>query len=133
MFTLDLRSRKAIYEQIMDNLRDLILAGVLPPEAKLPSVRELAESLTINPNTVQKAYRELENLGYVYSASGLGTFVSEPEHRAADTRLRADAERALRRAALELRRAGAHRGEIMAILGEVLSGGEESERGEKDD
>ncbi|MDR1588707.1 MAG: GntR family transcriptional regulator [Oscillospiraceae bacterium] len=127
MFTLDLRSRKAIYEQTADNLRDLILTGVLPPGAKLPSVRELAESLTINPNTAQKAYRELENRGYVYSTPGLGTFVSPPEQRAPDTRLRAGAEAALRRAVLELRRAGVGTDEIRALFNEIneTSGGEQ--------
>ncbi|MDR2615073.1 MAG: GntR family transcriptional regulator [Oscillospiraceae bacterium] len=122
MFTLDLRSRKAIYEQVTDNLRDLMLADVLPPGSKLPSVRELAESLTINPNTVQKAYRELENRGYVYSTPGLGTFVSTPEQRAPDPRLRAEAEAALRRAVPELRRAGVGAEEIRAIFEEVLKG-----------
>jgi GntR family transcriptional regulator len=118
-----LRSRRAIYEQITDNLRDLMLSGVLRPGEKLPSVRELAESLTVNPNTVQKAYRDLENRGYVYSTSGLGTFVSEPSARARDDKLRAQAEQSMRRAVLELRRAGVSGDEIRAILDEICEGG----------
>jgi GntR family transcriptional regulator len=120
MFTLDLRSRKAIYEQVTDNMRDLMLAGVLTAGEKLPSVRELAESLTVNPNTVQKAYRELETRGYVYSTPGLGTFVSGPDTRAPDPRARDDASGALRRAVLDLRRAGADDGEIRAIFDGIL-------------
>ncbi|MEG0830103.1 MAG: GntR family transcriptional regulator [Anaerovoracaceae bacterium] len=77
MFQLDLKSRKSIYEQIVDRLKELVISQILKPEDKLPSVRELSRKLTVNPNTVQKAYRELERQGYVYTASGLGTFVCE--------------------------------------------------------
>lgn len=78
MFQLDLKSRKSIYEQVVDNMKELIIAGVLPPNEKLPSVRELSKMLTVNPNTVQKAYRELEHQSFIYTVAGLGTFVSEP-------------------------------------------------------
>ena len=78
MFQLDLKSRKSIYEQIVDNVKELIIMGVLKTEDKIPSVRELSKTLTVNPNTIQKAYRELENQGYLYTVSGLGTFISSP-------------------------------------------------------
>ncbi|QHI73197.1 GntR family transcriptional regulator [Aminipila terrae] len=78
MFQLDLKSRKTIYEQVVDNLKELIIAEVLKPEEKLPSVRELSKVLTVNPNTIQKAYRELEYQGYIYTVTGLGTFVAAP-------------------------------------------------------
>ncbi len=78
MFQLDLKSRKSIYEQVVDNMKRLIVTGVLSADEKLPSVRELSKILTVNPNTVQKAYRELENQGFVYTVSGLGTFVATP-------------------------------------------------------
>lgn len=84
MFQLDLKSRKSIYEQVVDNTKELIVAGVLPPNEKLPSVRELSKTLTVNPNTVQKAYRELEHQGFVYSVSGLGTFVTDPKESRID-------------------------------------------------
>ncbi|MDD2294831.1 MAG: GntR family transcriptional regulator [Eubacteriales bacterium] len=80
MFQLDLKSRKSIYEQIVDNCKELIVAGVLTPNDKLPSVRELSATLTVNPNTIQKAYRELEQTGWIYTVSGLGCFVSESRH-----------------------------------------------------
>jgi len=79
MFQLDLTSHKSIYEQVIDKFKELIMTGVLPKDAKLPSVRELSKDLTINPNTVQKAYRELEREGFVYSAAGRGTFVADKE------------------------------------------------------
>ncbi|MDD4565681.1 MAG: GntR family transcriptional regulator [Eubacteriales bacterium] len=76
MFQIDLKSRKSIYEQIVDNVKELIMTGMLNAEDRLPSVRELSKTLTVNPNTIQKAYRELEYQGYLYTVAGLGTFVA---------------------------------------------------------
>lgn len=76
MFELDLRSRKPIYEQLVNKLKDLIINEVLKPDEQLPSVRQLAQELTINPNTIQKAYRELELQGFIYSQKGKGSFVN---------------------------------------------------------
>lgn len=76
MFRLDERSHKAMYEQVMDNLKELIMTNVMNENDKVPSVRELSEQLMINPNTVQKAYKELEREGYIYTVSGKGSFVS---------------------------------------------------------
>jgi GntR family transcriptional regulator len=76
MLELDLRSRKPIYEQLVSKLKELILNGVLKADEQLPSVRTLATELTINPNTIQKAYRELENQGFIYSVKGKGSFVN---------------------------------------------------------
>ena len=77
MFQLDLKSRKSIYEQVMDNFKEYIMTGKLASGEKLPSVRELSKTITVNPNTVQKAYRELERQGYIYTTTGVGTFVSD--------------------------------------------------------
>jgi GntR family transcriptional regulator len=80
MFELDLRSRKPIYEQLVDKLKQLIISEVLKADEQLPSVRSLAGDLAINPNTIQKAYRELENQGYIYSVKGRGSFVNPAAH-----------------------------------------------------
>ena len=77
MIVIDSRDKRAIYEQVVDRLSDLMLIGVLAPGDKLPSVRSLAVDLSINPNTIQKAYIELERQGYVYSVKGVGSFVAE--------------------------------------------------------
>ena len=77
MIVIDSRDKRAIYEQVVDRLSDLMLVGVLEPGDKLPSVRSLAVDLSINPNTIQKAYIELERLGYVYSVKGVGSFVAD--------------------------------------------------------
>ena len=77
MIQINFRDARPIYEQVRDGFRQLILTGVLPADSKMPSVRELASQLTINPNTIQRAYRELETEGYIVSVPGRGSFVRE--------------------------------------------------------
>ena len=71
---LNHRDSRPIYEQIADGMRRMILSGVYQPDEKLPSVRDLAASMAINPNTIARAYRELEAEGYIYTVSGRGAF-----------------------------------------------------------
>ncbi len=83
MIQIDYRSQKAIYEQVRDELKKLIMKGILKENEQIPSVREIAGMLAINPNTIQRAYRELEGEGFIYSVKGKGNFVSprkEAEH-----------------------------------------------------
>ena len=75
MFTLDYRDARPIYTQICDGIREQILTGVLREGDKLPSVRELAMELAINPNTIQRSYRALEDEGWIASVAGKGSFV----------------------------------------------------------
>ncbi len=77
MIQLNYRDAKPIYEQIKDGLRRLVITGAIAKDEKLPSVRELASELAINPNTIQRAYRELESEGYIYTVSGKGSFAAE--------------------------------------------------------
>jgi GntR family transcriptional regulator len=81
MFELDVRSRVPIYEQLVEKIKELIIKGLLKENEQLPSVRALSNDLTINPNTIQKAYRELENQGYIYSIPGKGSFVAPLKDR----------------------------------------------------
>ena len=77
MISINFRDSRPIYEQVKDSLRRLIVSGALPPDEKLPAVRELASQLVINPNTIQRAYRELEHEGYIVSVPGKGSFARE--------------------------------------------------------
>ncbi len=77
MISINYKDTRPIYEQLKDNIRRLILSGALPPDKKLPSVRELATQLAINPNTIQRAYRELEAAGYIISVPGKGSFAAD--------------------------------------------------------
>ena len=75
MIHLDYRDSRPIYEQVKDSLRRLMVTGVLAPGDKLPSVRSMATQLSINPNTIQRAYRQLEMEGWIATVPGKGCFV----------------------------------------------------------
>ncbi len=77
MIKLDYKNDKPLHEQITQGIKELIISGVLAADEQLPSVRELAVSLTVNPNTVQRAYKTLETDGIIYSIRGKGNFVSD--------------------------------------------------------
>ena len=77
MFTIDYKSRVPIYRQLVDRVEHLAARGLLTPGSQLPSVRALAVELSINPNTIAKAYSELEAKGVIYSVPGRGSFVSD--------------------------------------------------------
>ena len=77
MFSLNYRDARPIYEQVKDGLRHLVVTGAIQPGDQLPSVRALASSLAINPNTIQRAYESLEAEGYLYTMPGKGSYASE--------------------------------------------------------
>lgn len=77
MIHIDYKDSRPLYEQISDRLGELILHGAFEPDSQLPSVRSLAVELAINPNTIQKAYTDLERKGFVYSVKGRGNFVAD--------------------------------------------------------
>ncbi|MBR2045280.1 MAG: GntR family transcriptional regulator [Agathobacter sp.] len=77
MIQLNYRDPRPIYEQVKDGIRKLAYSGMLGPDEKLPSVRELASKLAINPNTISRAYKELEQEGFIYTLTGKGTFINQ--------------------------------------------------------
>lgn len=87
MIQLNYRDSRPFYQQIKDNIRHLVISRAVNTNEKLPSVRELASSLAINPNTIQRAYRELETEGYIYTVPGKGSFVSEVKDAAKERRM----------------------------------------------
>ena len=117
MITLNYRDARPIYEQVRDGLRALIVSGAITDGEMLPSVRQLASQLAINPNTIQRAYNELEAEGYAASVPGKGSFAVRGERAADDARRRALSER-LRDCARELRAMGVSRNEIEALCKE---------------
>ena len=86
MIILDYKDRRPIYEQVLEKFRILILNGVLEPGAQMPSVRQLAMELSVNPNTIQRAYMELEQEGYIYPVKGKGNYISDTEELIRSTR-----------------------------------------------
>ena len=77
MITIDYQSKLPLYEQISERFETLILRGALPPGSQMPSVRSLAMELSINPNTIQKAFALLEQQGYIYPVRGRGNYVAD--------------------------------------------------------
>ena len=77
MISLDYKDKRPLYEQISEKLKELMAVGGFMENSRLPSVRALAVDLSINPNTIQRAYAELERQGYIYSIKGKGNFVAE--------------------------------------------------------
>ena len=120
MITVDMRDRKPIYEQLIDNIRTLAVQGHLKPDEHLPSVRQLAAELAINPNTIQKAYAELERQNVIYSLPGRGNFISP------DIGLVAKQERQRQLEALgvmfrQAQNAGVEKSEIQTLLDTVYN------------
>ncbi|MGM9612494.1 MAG: GntR family transcriptional regulator [Butyricicoccus sp.] len=121
MLRIDFRDSRPIYEQVADGIEDLAMHGAMQPDEQLPSVRQLAVELSINPNTIQRAYSELENRGVIYSVKGRGNFISSDCAGLRQRRLDEIAQQiaALARTAREL-------GADEATLRTWLQGGEES-------
>ncbi len=123
MILLDQMDRRPIYEQITEKLSELMIRGILSENSALPSVRNLAAELSINPNTVQRAYIELEREGYIYSVKGKGSFVSPIDKLKAkkldelNLTLRTDIERA--------RIAGVREEELIQTVRDIYSKGEQ--------
>lgn len=116
MISLNYRDSRPIYEQIKDELRKLIVTGALAAGEKLPSVRSLATELSINPNTIQRAYNDLETEGYIYSVPGKGSFASDRGD--ADTARRSLLMDKVRELLRELRVLGLAQAELEALLKE---------------
>ena len=114
MIAINYRDPRPIYEQIQSELRRLMLTGALPPVSRLPSVRELAGQLAINPNTIQRAYRELESDGYILSVAGKGSFVAQVDKLAEQQKKQA--VEAFQAAAQRLRALGLSGAELAALL-----------------
>ena len=117
MISLNYRDSRPIYEQIKDGLRKLIVTGALRTGEKLPSVRALATQLSINPNTIQRAYNELEGEGYICSVPGKGSVAAG--NTGADEARRKELTEKLRELAAELKYLGVTGEELAALVSEA--------------
>ena len=121
MYQLDLQSRTPIYQQLKEKILWLIMAGAIGPGDPLPSVRVMARELGINPNTVAKAYQDLEKSGLIYSVAGKGSFISGEE--TLDRQMTASVLDRFREAVREARSAGVDRQTALALVEEVYKEG----------
>ena len=115
MYQIDLLSRVPIYEQLYNNIVHLILKEVLQENEQLPSVRVLAKELGVNPNTVQKAYQELERNNFIYTVAGRGNFVARVNRE----NLTSQALSKVRETVIEAMKAGVTKEEIIAVVNEM--------------
>ena len=123
MVEVSYRDPRPLYEQVRDAYRAQILAGALPPGTQMPSVRELSARLAINPNTIQRAYRELEQEGWIGSVRGKGSFVADPTD--AGKARREELLRELDRVARELRALGCTTDELAKRIQEGDGGNDD--------
>lgn len=122
MFQLDFASRVPIYEQLYTNIIQLASADVLKAGDRLPSVRTLASQLGVNPNTVAKAYRELENNGYIHSTVGRGSFITK-KLTENNTQKQETLEK-FKEAVVDAHMNGVVKEQLIAIVKDVFEGGQ---------
>ena len=123
MFKLDLKSRVPIFVQIVEQVKEFIASGRLRPSDKLPTVRKVAVDLMINPNTVSRAYLELEHAGIIETQRGVGAFVSEKigaDYSKAETRRQT--EKLIGSFLRDMMELGHSPGNILAELKKALEG-----------
>ena len=118
MIVIDYKDNRPLYEQIVERFQVLIERGVLKPQEQMPSVRSLAMDLAINPNTIQKAYAELERRGYIYTVKGRGNFVSYDEELKEKRRSQQLEE--FRTKAVQAMEAGVTKAELLQIVNEIF-------------
>ena len=116
--TVDFKSRKPLCDQLVDNFSDMIFNGMIAPGDQMPSVRSLAADLAINPNTIQKAYTELERRGIIYSIPGRGSFAEQELSELID-KYKSDAKRQITEALKNGFSAGMTVSEIQAVISDV--------------
>ncbi len=118
MIVIDYKDNRPLYEQIVERFQVLIERGVLKPQEQMPSVRGLAMDLSINPNTIQKAYAELERRGYIYTVKGRGNFVSYDEELKEKRRNQQLEE--FKTKAVQAMEAGVTKAELLQIVNEIF-------------
>lgn len=123
MFILDLKSRVPIYEQLKARTLELIMAGVLQQDSQLPSVRSLARDLGVNPNTIQKAYQDMEKEGIIYSVAGKGSFVNDI--RSVKEKEKETAIENLKQACIQLKRCGTDKAQVLSWVEKIFAEEEE--------
>ena len=123
MITIDYQDKRPLYEQITEKLAKLIICGALESNSKLPSVRALATDLSINPNTIQRAYSQLEQDGYIYTVVGRGNYVTDQSEW--QTGHQRTIAKELKQALLNSKEAGLSRETVLSMLEDVYDFREE--------
>jgi GntR family transcriptional regulator len=121
LITIDSRSSKPIYEQIIEKIKENIIKGILKPGDKLPSVRELASLITINPNTISKAYNELERMNAIEVIRGKGTFVAQNFKPTMDEEKMKEIKEQMKNIIIEAHYIGVDKDTLIDLFNEIYS------------
>lgn len=127
MFRIDNQSRQAVYEQIVQQVEKYVLSGILISGNKMPSVRKLSVELNVNPNTVQRAYTELERNGVIVTAPGRGAFVSDSGSAVLREERRREYLKRLENVLIELKVSRVGKEQILAIVDKAFEGGDDDD------
>ncbi|MFD3158810.1 GntR family transcriptional regulator (plasmid) [Haloimpatiens sp. FM7330] len=119
MIKIDSRSSKPIYEQIIEKIKEDILKGILKPGDKLPSVRELSSMITINPNTISKAYKELERMKVIEVMRGKGTFVAQNYKPVMNEEKMNEMKEHIKKIIIEAHYIGVSKDDLIEIMNEI--------------
>ena len=125
MLSIDIKSRTPIHEQLQNNIIQCIVLGIYSPGEQLPSVRSLANELSVNPNTVQKAYRILEERGVLYTVAGKGAFVSDAGSSL--SKVREIEKKRFAESAAAAKNKGLTESELIEIVAQLYKGGKEND------
>ncbi|MCB2293388.1 GntR family transcriptional regulator [Clostridium algoriphilum] len=121
MINIDSRSSKPIYEQIIEKIKENIIKGIFKPGDKLPSVRELASLITVNPNTIGKAYTELERMKAIEVIRGKGTYVVENFEPIMDEAKMREIKENMKRIIIEAHYIGLDKDMLIEMLNDIYS------------
>ena len=123
MFKIDNQSRIAVYEQIVVQVKKYVMTGILQAEAKMPSVRKMSVELNVNPNTVQRAYTELERAGVIVTSPGRGAFVSQTGQAVLQEERKITAIKKLETVLNDLKVSHVAKKQVLDIVDEIYEGG----------
>ena len=119
MFQIAVMSRQPVYEQIISQIEQFVLTGILTSGSQIPSVRSLSVELSINPNTIQKAYQDMEKEGIIYSVAGKGSFVNDI--RLLKEKEQETAAENLKTILVQLKRCGTDKAQVLSLVEEIFA------------
>lgn len=122
MFPIDVRDIRPIYEQIIDNIKEQVIKGILKPGDQVPSVRQLASMLTVNANTVTKAYQHLERQKIIETIRGRGTFIAHITTKSINKDELEDIRKTLKSSCMQLHYMGFSKDDVIKEISKIYEG-----------
>lgn len=121
MLTLNMKDGRALYEQVVDGIKEQVIKGMLKPGDQIPSIRQLAGMLTITPNTVSKAYQELERQNVIETVRGKGTFIAQRVNMPVSEEKVIELKKELKKVCVDWHYAGQSKGQLLEEIEEIYN------------